>query len=109
MRAMSNFGKLKLTYIGWPRLQIEIAGLKLLTDPTFDPPRTYQQGTFTHSKLTGPAIESQALGTVDAVLLSHDHHFDNPGYLRPTVPQRSKARAHHAGRSSSVKGKCGGS
>ena len=58
---------------------IEVAGWRLLTDPTFDPPgRRYSFGWGTASrKLTGPAIAAAALPSIDAVLLSHDHHGDN--------------------------------
>ena len=68
-----------LTHIGGPTVLIEVAGWRLLTDPTFDPPgRTYRFGWGTGSrKLTGPAIAAADLGPIDAVLLSHDHHDDN--------------------------------
>lgn len=58
---------------------IEIGGWRLLTDPTFDEPgRTYRFGWGTSSrKLAGPAIAARDLGSIDAVLLSHDHHADN--------------------------------
>jgi L-ascorbate metabolism protein UlaG (beta-lactamase superfamily) len=68
-----------LTHVGGPTVLIEIAGWRLLTDPTFDPPgRSYRFGWGTGSrKLTGPAIAASDLGPIDAVLLSHDHHDDN--------------------------------
>jgi L-ascorbate metabolism protein UlaG (beta-lactamase superfamily) len=68
-----------LTHIGGPTLLIEVAGWRLLTDPTFDPPgRRYGFGWGTSSrKLTGPAVTAAALGPIDAVLLTHDHHDDN--------------------------------
>ena len=58
---------------------IEVAGWRLLTDPTFDPPgQSYRFGWGTGSrKLTGPAVAAADLGPIDAVLLSHDHHADN--------------------------------
>jgi L-ascorbate metabolism protein UlaG (beta-lactamase superfamily) len=69
----------RLTHIGGPTVLIEVAGWRLLTDPTFDPPgRRYKFGWGTSSrKLTGPAISASELGPVDAVLVSHDHHDDN--------------------------------
>jgi len=42
-------------------------------DPTFDPPGVHAYLT----KLTGPAVRADALGPVDAVLISHDQHPDN--------------------------------
>jgi L-ascorbate metabolism protein UlaG (beta-lactamase superfamily) len=67
----------KLTLIGGPTVLIEIAGLRLLTDPTFDPPGRYTSGPVTLEKTHGPALDAAALGTIDAVLLSHDQHADN--------------------------------
>ncbi|MET1028617.1 MAG: MBL fold metallo-hydrolase [Dongiaceae bacterium] len=66
-----------LTLIGGPTALIEIGGLRLLTDPTFDPPRLYQKEPVHHEKLTGPALSVEEVGALDAVLLSHDQHFDN--------------------------------
>jgi L-ascorbate metabolism protein UlaG (beta-lactamase superfamily) len=69
----------QITYIGGPTALIEIGGLRLLTDPVFDPPGgKYSFGLGTGSvKLDAPALEPDALGRIDAVLLSHDHHDDN--------------------------------
>lgn len=69
---------LTMTYIGGPTALLEVAGLRLLTDPTFDPAgETYTAGPVTLRKLAGPAASPDALGRIDLVLLSHDHHFDN--------------------------------
>jgi L-ascorbate metabolism protein UlaG (beta-lactamase superfamily) len=68
----------RATYIGGPTALIEIAGLRLLTDPTFDPAgSSYETPVYTLRKTMGPALAPAALGRIDAVLLSHDHHFDN--------------------------------
>ncbi|WP_435207821.1 MBL fold metallo-hydrolase [Micromonospora sp. bgisy143] len=69
----------RITHIGGPTTLIEVAGWRILTDPTFDPPgRRYTFGWGTASrKTTGPAIAATDLGPIDAVLLSHDHHGDN--------------------------------
>ena len=70
--------ELKMTYIGGPTALLEVGGLRLLTDPTFDPAGTaYPAGIYTLRKTAGPAVSVKALGRIDAVLLSHDHHFDN--------------------------------
>jgi L-ascorbate metabolism protein UlaG (beta-lactamase superfamily) len=67
-----------ITAIGGPTAVLEIGGLRLLTDPTFDPPGTYpsRQGVDLH-KTEPPALSAEAVGPVDAVLLSHDQHKDN--------------------------------
>lgn len=57
---------------------VEFDGLRLLTDPTFDPAGTdYPTSIYTLHKLKSPAITQDSIGKIDAVLLSHDHHFDN--------------------------------
>jgi L-ascorbate metabolism protein UlaG (beta-lactamase superfamily) len=68
-----------LTRLGGPTTLIEIAGWRLLTDPTFDAPgRRYGFGLGTAStKTVGPAIQASELGRLDAILVSHDHHADN--------------------------------
>jgi L-ascorbate metabolism protein UlaG (beta-lactamase superfamily) len=77
---MSDKGseQLRLTYIGGPTALLEVGGLRLLTDPTFDPGgEEYKTSVYTLRKITGPALAPESLGRIDAVLLSHDHHFDN--------------------------------
>lgn len=63
---------IQITYIGGPTALIEIGGLRLLTDPVFDPPGgKYSFGLGTGSeKLDAPAIAPDELGRIDAVLLS---------------------------------------
>jgi L-ascorbate metabolism protein UlaG (beta-lactamase superfamily) len=68
---------LRITLIGGPTALIEIDGFRLLTDPTFDAPGNYPLPHVTLEKLTGPALSAEAIGQVDAVLLSHDQHSDN--------------------------------
>jgi L-ascorbate metabolism protein UlaG (beta-lactamase superfamily) len=72
-------GAAQVTYIGGPTALIEIDELRLLTDPTFDPPGgRYHFGWGTMSrKLQAPALDPSSIGRIDAVLLSHDHHQDN--------------------------------
>ncbi len=69
---------LSITLIGGPTALIEIDGFRLLTDPTFDDaPTAYQLPHAKLEKLEGPAIKPEAIGGIDAVLLSHDQHSDN--------------------------------
>ena len=72
----SQFG-LTLEAFGGPTVLLTVAGLRLLTDPTFDEPGEYPGEMFTLVKTAAPARSADALGTVDAVLLSHDEHADN--------------------------------
>ena len=67
----------RLTLVGGPTAVIEIGGFRLLTDPTFDPPGEYELPHVTLVKTMGPALAPSEIGTVDAVLLSHDQHSDN--------------------------------
>lgn len=69
-------GAFKIRYAGGPTAVIEIGGLRLVVDPTFDQPGTYQVGSGL-TKITGPAFSADDIGPVDAVLLSHDQHPDN--------------------------------
>ncbi|OBJ49200.1 MBL fold metallo-hydrolase [Mycobacterium sp. 1423905.2] len=62
-----------ISVLGGPTTVVDIAGRRLVMDPTFDPPGEHAYLT----KLTGPAVEAEALGAVDAVLISHDQHPDN--------------------------------
>src|ERR1700757_117217 len=68
---------LSITLIGGPAVLIEIDGFRLLTDPTFDAPGSYQLPHVKLEKLAGPAMGPEAIGEIDAVLLSHDQHSDN--------------------------------
>src|SRR6185369_4063246 len=67
--------ELKIAYIGGPTALIQFGGLRFVTDPTFDAaPAEYPSGL---KKTQSPTVAASALGRVDAVLLSHDHHSDN--------------------------------
>ena len=68
---------LTVTLVGGPTALLEYGGLRLLTDPTFDPPGDYPIGTRKMTKTAGPALGRTELGPIDAVLLSHDQHPDN--------------------------------
>lgn len=69
--------RLVVRYVGGPTALLELGGLRLLTDPTFDPPGDHPVGSRVLSKTAGPALGPDGLGPVDAVLLSHDQHPDN--------------------------------
>lgn len=79
-----------LTLIGGPTVLIEFDGIRLLTDPTFDPAGLYHEAPVRFEKTTGPALSVEEVGALDAVLLSHDHHFDNLDHsgrkMLPSVP-----------------------
>jgi L-ascorbate metabolism protein UlaG (beta-lactamase superfamily) len=69
---------IRITYIGGPTVLLEFGGLRLLTDPTFDPAgEEYTTGPVTLQKVAGPAISAEEVGSLDYVLLTHDHHSDN--------------------------------
>jgi L-ascorbate metabolism protein UlaG (beta-lactamase superfamily) len=67
----------RITLVGGPTALIEIDGFRLLTDPTFDAPGAYQLPHVKLEKLTAAAVSAEAVGRIDAVLLSHDQHADN--------------------------------
>jgi L-ascorbate metabolism protein UlaG (beta-lactamase superfamily) len=70
--------ELEFTYIGGPTTILEVGGLRLITDPTFDPAGTeYPTKLYVLRKTEGPSVTLNAIGPVDVVLLSHDHHSDN--------------------------------
>ena len=70
-------GTVGIRLIGGPTALIEMGGLRLLTDPTFDPPGDHPVGRRVLVKTRGPAVAAGDIGPVDAVLLSHDQHPDN--------------------------------
>lgn len=75
---------LGLTFMGTATNLLEVGGLRLLTDPVFDPPGTRYPAVeglsgrlAGYTRLSGPAVPASGVGRLDAVLLSHDHHGDN--------------------------------
>lgn len=67
-----------LRFVGAATALIELGGLRLLTDPSFDAAGTeYDRGGYALVKTTDPGMRPDDLGAIDAVLLSHDHHPDN--------------------------------
>lgn len=69
--------RVAVTVVGGPTAILEIVGLRLLTDPTFDEPGTYPVGKRSLVKTQPAALSATQVGAVDAVLLSHDQHVDN--------------------------------
>jgi L-ascorbate metabolism protein UlaG (beta-lactamase superfamily) len=67
----------RVRYAGGPTAVLEVGGVRLLTDPTFDPPGDYPIGARKLTKTAGPAFDLEDVGPIDAVLLSHDQHPDN--------------------------------
>jgi L-ascorbate metabolism protein UlaG (beta-lactamase superfamily) len=59
--------------VGGPTTILDLGGLRVVSDPTFDAPG--QHGYLT--KTSGPAVADDQLGSVDLVLVSHDNHPDN--------------------------------
>jgi L-ascorbate metabolism protein UlaG (beta-lactamase superfamily) len=61
------------TVLGGPTTVLDVGGLRIVADPTFDPPGPHGYLT----KTAGPAADEDALGPVDVVLVSHTPHPDN--------------------------------
>ncbi|MEU1532069.1 MBL fold metallo-hydrolase [Streptomyces fagopyri] len=76
--------------LGGPTALIEIGGLRLLTDPAFEPPGPAAGGTRTVAGPRCSAADVEAMGPLHAVLLSHGRYADSLGVagerLLATVP-----------------------
>jgi L-ascorbate metabolism protein UlaG (beta-lactamase superfamily) len=59
--------------VGGPTTVLDVAGLRIVSDPTFDAPGPHGYLT----KTIGPVVADDQLGPVDLVLVSHDNHPDN--------------------------------
>ena len=69
---------IRIQLVGGPTAILEVGGLRLVTDPTFDPSGDYPRpGAVPLVKLAPPAVTLDEVGRADAVLLSHDQHADN--------------------------------
>ena len=68
----------RFTLIGGATALIEFSGIRFLTDPTFDRAGAeFRSGSYVLERISDPAARPETVLPVDAVLLSHDHHFDN--------------------------------
>ena len=74
---------LSITLVGGPTAVLDIDGFRIVTDPTFDPPRAYPQPGmgFSLIKTAGPALTPEDIAPVHLVLASHDHedNLDHAG------------------------------
>jgi L-ascorbate metabolism protein UlaG (beta-lactamase superfamily) len=69
---------LHLTHVGTATVILELAGLRIVTDPVLGGPCDCNFGWgMRSSHLRGPHVASESIGTPDLVLLSHDQHEDN--------------------------------
>jgi hypothetical protein len=64
---MGTFG-LQLTYIGGPTALLGFGGVRLQTDPAFDPGGSeYRTAVYVFRKTRDPALAPEAVGVVPAV------------------------------------------
>lgn len=74
---------LEITLVGGATAVLDFDGLRVLTDPTFDPPKDYPQVQYpiTLVKTAGPAFTPEEIAPIHLVLASHDHedNLDNSG------------------------------
>ncbi|NNN37505.1 MBL fold metallo-hydrolase [Streptomyces sp. S3(2020)] len=59
--------------VGGPTTVLDLGGLRIVSDPTFDAPGPHGYLT----KTEGPAVTGERLADVGLVLVSHDNHADN--------------------------------
>ncbi|MGW1817398.1 MBL fold metallo-hydrolase [Streptomyces sp. NPDC002125] len=59
--------------VGGPTTVLDLGGLRIVSDPTFDAPGPHGYLT----KTIGPAVTDAQLADTDVVLVSHDNHADN--------------------------------
>jgi L-ascorbate metabolism protein UlaG (beta-lactamase superfamily) len=75
---MARSGQARVETLGGPTVVVEYGGLRLLTDPTFDPPGEYPvRPDYALVKTASPTRRPRDIGEIDLVLLSHDQHADN--------------------------------
>jgi L-ascorbate metabolism protein UlaG (beta-lactamase superfamily) len=62
-----------ITVLGGPTAVIDLGGLRIVSDPTFDDAGPHGYLT----KTAAPAVDEDGVGLADLVLVSHDTHPDN--------------------------------
>ncbi len=69
----------QITYLGGATYLFEIGAFRLLTDTGFDPNVTEKSEGPGHllTKIMAPPVPVEEIGPIDALLLSHQQHFDN--------------------------------
>lgn len=71
-------------HVGGATSVIEVGGLRIILDPTFDAPQEYfghyTEGLHGVIRTHGPAFQPNNIGKIDVALISHDHHIDNLDY-----------------------------
>lgn len=95
----ASIDQVRITHIGGPTALIEIGSLRILTDPAFEAAGfRYARGPIESLKQASPAIAVSELGSIDAVLLSHDQHMDNLDPAgRAYLPQAGRVLTTPAG------------
>ena len=84
---------MKVTYLGGATFLIEVGDMRMLTDPGFDPEGTEESEGPGHDlkKVMSPPVAAEDIGPIDAVLLSHQQHYDNLDNTgRAMLPQWGK-------------------
>jgi L-ascorbate metabolism protein UlaG (beta-lactamase superfamily) len=71
--------KTKFTYLVGTTYLIEVGSFRFLSDPGFDPEGTEKSEGPGHElkKVMAPPLPVEQVGRIDAVFVSHAHHFDN--------------------------------
>uniref|UniRef100_K3WVU2 Metallo-beta-lactamase domain-containing protein n=1 Tax=Globisporangium ultimum (strain ATCC 200006 / CBS 805.95 / DAOM BR144) TaxID=431595 RepID=K3WVU2_GLOUD len=78
--------KVTVTLIGTATAIINIDGVNFLTDPAFDPANIeYDTGILVLKKSDDVALKLEDLPPIDAILLSHEDHYDNLDTLGRTL------------------------
>lgn len=75
MSTASTVRDVRVQLVGGSTAILEIGGLRLITDPTFDLPAEAADGR--PRRTAAPALGAADVGRVDVALVSHDQHPDN--------------------------------